>query len=141
MPIVTSYNATVSINNVDLTAHTNKATVNYGEETRELRIMGNAYPVFRAGLSTPSIELTFYANHTNGTVEPTLRGLISITSTGYPILVRYQNAIRSTDNQEYAMDGILDGDLNVMDDESGEVAQITARFLPYSYFNVYTSTT
>lgn len=141
MAIITTYNAKVLLNSVDLSAHTNKATVNGAVETKEVRVMGTAYALARPGYQTPSFELEFYNNHATGSVESTLRALVSITSTGVPLYVRYQNTTRSADNPEYYMDGVIDGDLNFMDDEAGELPMISARFLPYATFAIYTSAT
>jgi hypothetical protein len=142
MAIQTTYNAKVMINTVDLSSKTNKVTVNDAQETKPVRVMGTPYELARPGYSTPSFEITFYNDHATGTVEPTLRALVSITSTGVPIYVRWDNtAIRSASNQEYYMDGVLDGDLNVMDDEAGELPMISASFKPYATFTVLTSAT
>jgi hypothetical protein len=142
MAIQTTYNAKAMINTVDLSSKTNKVTVNDAQETKPVRVMGTAYELARPGYSTPSFEFSFYNDHATGTVEPTLRALVSITSTGVPIYVRWDNtAVRGVSNQEYYMDGVLDGDLNVMDDEAGEVPMISATFKPYSVFVTYTSAT
>lgn len=141
MAITTIYNAKVMVNSVDLSNHCTQAVVHDGQETKDATCMGNTYRVFRAGLGTPSLDLTFKNDASNGSVESTLRGMIGITSTGRDIYVRKVNATRSTDNPEYYMDGIIDGDLSVMNDQVGELAEITVKFSPYSTFSVFTSST
>ena len=141
MAIFVSSNAYALINAVDLSNHCSKVTVNDAQETKEVRVMGTAYALARPGYSTPSIEFTFYNDRANGSVEATLRALIDVEGTGVDINTRPVNTAESTDNPNYYMDGILDGDLVVMDDEAGELQMITARFLPYSTFSVYTSAT
>jgi len=143
MSVRTSYDAAITINSGSYTDCLNKITINDGQETRELRIMGNAHTVARAGLSTPSMEATFYANHTSTGISQALTNLIGIvaSSSGFDVVVRYSAGLNlGTSNPVYTMTSILDGDLNVMDDEHGEVAQITARFLPYSSFSISTTT-
>jgi hypothetical protein len=141
MSIQVIYNAKVMVNSVDLTNHCTQAVVHDGQETKDATCMGNTYHVFRVGLGTPSIDLTFKNDPASGSVESTLRGLITITSTGVPIYVRKINTTRSTDNPEYYMDGIYDGDLTSMNDSIGELADISAKFVPFSTFTIYTSAT
>jgi hypothetical protein len=139
MAIQTIYNAKVMVNSVDLTSRCTQAVVHDGHETKDATCMGNTYRVFRPGLGTPSFDLTFKNDPASGSVESTLRGLITITSTGVPIYVRKYNATRTTDNPEYYMDGVYDGDLTSMNDSIGELAEISAKFVPYSTFTIYTS--
>lgn len=139
MAIQVIYRAKVMVNNVDLSNHCTQAVVHDGHETKDATCMGNTYRVFRPGLGTPSFDLTFKNDPASGSVESTLRGLISITSTGVDVYVRKYNAARTTDNPEYYMDGIFDGDLTVMNDSIGELADVSAKFVPYSTFAVYTS--
>jgi hypothetical protein len=141
MAIATRYNAKVLVNSVDLSNHCTQAVVHGGQESKDATAMGNAYRVYRAGLGTPSFDLTFLNDAANGSVESTLRALISITSTGVPVYVRTYNATRTTDNPEYYMDGIIDGDLSVMNDKTGELSDLTVKFVPYSTWAVYTSST
>lgn len=142
MAIVTSYNAEVEVAGVDLSDHCIRATVNDGQETRDATAHGDTIRKFRPGLGTPSIELQLHNDHASGSVEATLRGMIGITSTGSTIRVRPTNgSTRDATNPDYQSEMIIDGDLMVMDDEVGEIPQITVRLLPYGDFNVLTSTT
>lgn len=139
MAFFVSYNAFISVGGVDLSDHCTRAAVNFGQETRDATAHGDSQRKFRAGLGTPSAEATFWNDHDSGSVEATLRGGISITSTGLAIAIRQNNAARGTTNPEYSFEGIIDGDLMVLDDEVGELPSIGARFLPYSTVSVITS--
>jgi hypothetical protein len=139
MAIKTSYNALVMVNAVDLSNHCISATVSDGAASNDITCMGNTYHVFRPGLSNASITCVFKNDHASGSVESTLRGLTGISSTGFDVYVRYDNSARTTDNPEWYMIAIVDGEINLMDDKIGEVPEITAKFVPYSTFTVYTS--
>jgi hypothetical protein len=106
--------------------------LNLGQESREVSAHGNAARVFRAGLQTPSLEATFRNDTAAGSVEVTLRPLSTITSTGFTIVARKDAGASSATNLNYTGTYILDGDLNVLDEDHGEVAEITAKFLLYS---------
>ena len=132
MAIVVSYNGSILVNGTDLSDHATSIRVNDGQETREATTMGNTARVFRAGIQTPSIEATFRNDHAASSVESTLRGLISITSTGFTVIAKKNNSGTTTVNPSYTLTAILDGDLMVLNDEHGEIAEISARFVPYS---------
>jgi hypothetical protein len=141
MAIVTSFNATVIVASTTLTDHCSKVTVNDGQESKELRVFGKTYPINRGGLATPSIALTFYNDQAASSVRAILSAMIGMsTSAGVgDVYVRYANGIQSTTNPTYYMDGVIDGDLLVMDDGAGEVPELTVTFKPYSTFSIFTS--
>ena len=139
MAIVVSYDAFVQVNGVDLSDHTASVMVNTGQESRDITAMGNTDRVFRAGLRTSSIEATFWGDIASGSAVQTLTGLVGITSTGFTVNVRKVNSARGTDNPEYNMVAIIDGDINALDEKPGEPSQVKAKFVPYSSFNIYTS--
>lgn len=142
MAFQVAYNAHVTINGVDLSDHCTMARFNTGQETRDATAHGDSQRKFRPGLGTPSFEFTLFNDHASASVESTLRGLVSITSTGVTVTAKKDNAVATTDNPRYDFQGILDGDLMVLDDEVGELPTITARFVPYaSSFNVITTAT
>lgn len=132
MAIVVSYNGYVNINGVDLSNHCRMFRLNMGQESREVSAHGNTVRVFRAGIGTPSLDVTFRNDLAAGSVEATLRPLATITSTGFGIMVRKDAGAASATNRTYSFTGIIDGDLNVLDEEHGEVAELSVRFLPYS---------
>lgn len=95
--------------------------------------MGATARVFRAGLATPSITLNFRNDHASGSVEATLRPLItSGTSGAITIIVKKVNSATTTVNPSYTMTGIIDGDLTVLNETVGEIGEIGVKFVPYS---------
>lgn len=139
MAVIVSYNAQVIVNSVDLSDHCIQATVNDGQESRDVTAMGDTSRRFRAGMGTSSIDCTFWSDVANGSVNQTLTPLITMTSTGFAVTVRKDNSARGVNNPEYSMIAIVDGDVNMLDEKPGEVSQLKVKFLPYSSFNTYTS--
>ena len=139
MAIVVSYNALVEVNSVDLSNHCLSVIVNDGQETRDVTAMGDTSRRYRAGMGTASIDCTFWSDVETGSVSQTLQNLITMTSTGFLVRVRKDNSARGASNPEYQLIAVVDGDINLVDEKPGEVSQLKARFLPYSTFTVYTS--
>jgi|SoiMethySBSTD1v2_1073268.scaffolds.fasta_scaffold31160_7 hypothetical protein len=139
MAIVVSYNALLFVNGVDLSNHCVGLTVNDGQESRDVTAMGDTSRRFRAGLGTSSIEATFWSDTASGSVNQTLTPLITLASTGFIVYARKDNSARNVNNPEYYMTAIIDGDVNVLDEKPGEVSQLKVKFMPYSSFNIYTS--
>lgn len=136
MAIVTSYDGSLVVNGTDLSDHCKVIRFNSGQESRDSTAHGNTARNFRAGLRTLSVEATLYNDRASSSVESTLRGLVSITSTGFSVVAQADAASTSTPtsstNPKYSFTGILDGDLSVMDASVGELEEITVRFVPYS---------
>lgn len=141
MAIETAYNFKITVNSVDLSDHCFALKVNQPQAVNEVSAAGDTHKKYRPGPSDPSIEASFRADNSTGSVTGTLRALVAITSTGVPILARLKNTTRSSSNPEYSAEMILSGDLMVMDDTWGDVPSITARFVPFGTFSVLTSAT
>ena len=139
MAVIVSTNAGVMIGGVDFSDHTKKVTFNDGQETRDVSAMGNTQRIFRAGIGTASITLEMYNDTSTGSVESTLRGLISTVSTGVVVQVRKVNTTISATNPLYIMPAVVDGDINLLDESHGEVGMVSVTFKPYS--NISTQTT
>lgn len=139
MAIETAYNFKITVNSVDLSDHCIALKVNTPQAVNEAQAAGNTHKVYRPGPGDPSIEATFRADHSTGSVTDTLDSLVSITSTGVPIVARVKNTTRSSANPDYSAEMILSGDLMVMDDSWGEVPSITAKFVPFGTFSILTS--
>lgn len=141
MAIVVAYNAQIMVNGVDLSNHCKSVVIDDGQETKEATAMGNTIRVFRAGLGVPSITAEFHNDRASGSVEATLRGVVSITSTGFTVFVRPLNSATTAVNPSYTMESVLDGGLTVVNDSVGEIPSISATFKPYSTFTVSTTAT
>jgi len=139
MAIIVSYNARILINSVDVSNHCVGVTVNDGQESRDVTAMGDTSRRFRAGLGTASVEATFWGDTASGSITQTLTSLVSLFSTGFDVTVRKDNSARNVNNPEYSLTAIIDGDVNALDEKPGEVSQLKVKFMPYSSFNIYTS--
>jgi len=139
MAIIVSYNARILINSVDVSNHCVGVVVNDGQESRDVTAMGDTSRRFRAGLGTASVEATFWGDTASGSITQTLTGLVSLFSTGFDVTVRKDNSARNVNNPEYSLTAIIDGDVNALDEKPGEVSQLKVKFMPYSSFNIYTS--
>jgi hypothetical protein len=141
MGIVVRNNPQITINLVDLSDHGKQVTINDGQETQDASAFGGSYRVYRAGLGTPSIECVFFNDHVNGSVESTLRDLISVNETAINVVVKsFSTGLLGTSNPVYTLVGGIDGDLSVLDDTHGELSEITVRFVPFTSFSVSTTT-
>jgi hypothetical protein len=138
--IQTSYNFKILVNSVDLSDHCVSLKIAKPQNANESQAAGAVHKQYRAGMGDPSIEATFRADDAVGSVNQTLRGLITPASTGVPILARRINAARSSANPEYGFAAIVSGDLMPLDDSWGEVPTITVKFCPISAYAEDSST-
>lgn len=141
MAVETAYNFKITVNAVDLSDHCVALKVNMPQGVNEVSAAGDTHKKYRPGPGDPSIEATFRGDNSTQSVQYTLRSLVSITSTGVPVVARVKNTTRTSANPDYSAEMILSGDLMVMDDSWGDVASITAKFVPFSSFSVLTSVT
>jgi hypothetical protein len=130
MAIQVSYNGQVFINGTDLSDHCKVFRVNDGQETREVSCHGNTVRVFRAGIGTPSMEMTFRNDLATSSVEQTVRALIGVSTSAFWVTARKVSGTISATNPLYQQYSILDGDFMALDEEHGEVAEVTVKFLP-----------
>lgn len=131
MAVVVSYNGFITVNAVDLSNHCKSFKLNDGQDTREVTAHGATQHVFRAGLSRASIEAEFYLDHASGSVEQTLRNLVTIASSGFDVVLRKQNAGSTASNPTYTLTSVVDGDMTVLNETVGEVGMISVKFAPY----------
>lgn len=137
MPLFVVTNAYLSVNGVDLSDHTKSITFVASQETREATCMGASARNFRAALQNPSVSAVFRNDSASGSVEATLRALVSIASTGFEVITQKITASTanptSTSNPKYVFSAaIIDGDLNLLDAEVGEIPDIAAKFVPFA---------
>lgn len=139
MAIIVDTSGFMSVAGVDLSDHIKKVTVAGGQETREVTAMGKTYKVSRAGLGTPKITAELFGDAASGSVNATLRALIAANTSGVTVLVKEFNTATTVVNPSFTMDGIIDGDLNVVDAAIGEVPMVSVTFVPFSTYTVSTS--
>ncbi len=141
MAIQTSYNFKITVNSVDLSDHCTNLKIAKPQTANEAQGGGDVHKKYRAGMGDPYIEATFRADDAVGSVNQTLRGLITPTSTGVPIVARRINSARSSANPDYTMDAIVSGDLMPLEDSWGEVPSITVKFCPVGAYAEVSTTT
>ena len=141
MAIVTSYNGKITVNAVDLSDHMVTWKLAKPQQANEAQSAGALHKQYRAGMGDPYIEATFRADDAVGSVNQTLRGLITPTSTGVPIVLRRVNSARSSANPDYSFEGIVSGDLMAVEDTWGEVPQIAVKFVPVGAYAETSTTT
>ena len=146
MAKIVSTNAQIIVGTTptDLSDWCKQVTVDWGQETRDISTFTTGTPMrlYRSGAQTATIEATFYCDHAAGGPEAILRAHVLGTSdTGFPVNCRPVNGAVTATNPMFAGTAIYDGALTVLNDEFGEVAEITARFLPYSAWEVTTTAT
>lgn len=135
-PIQTSYNFHIVVNGTTLSDHCTALKVNQPQAVNEVQAAGATHKVYRAGMGDPSIEATFRADDSTGSVNYTLGALITPLSTGVPITCRRLNTTITSANPEYTMAGIVSGDLMRIDDSWGEVPSISVKFVPVGAFSI-----
>ena len=116
MAIQTSYNFYIVINGTSMSDHCVALKVAMPQTANEVSAAGNVHKVYRAGMGDPSIEATFRADDSTGGVNYTLRAMVTPLSTGVAVTARRINTTLTSANPEYSFQGILSGDLMVVDD-------------------------
>lgn len=139
MAIVTSYNFAITVNGTTLSDHCTNLKINLPQNANEAQAAGAVHKQYRAGMGDPSIEATFRADDSTGSVNYTLRALITPTSTGVAITARRVNTTLTSANPEYSFVGIVSGDLMAVDDSWGEVPQISVKFVPQGAITIASS--
>jgi hypothetical protein len=143
MAIETIYDAKVVVNSVNLSDHCTQVVVHTGQETKDATCMGQTIRVFRPGLQTISFDCTFKLDALSTSTATTLAGLSGIvaSSSGFTVsITKKASAALGVNNPTYSMVGILDGDVTPMNDTIGELAEVSAKFVPFSSFSVSTTT-
>lgn len=60
-------------------------------------------------------------------------------ATGFNVIARKHNTVTSTDNPQWTLIALVDGDINVQDEKPGEVAQVKVKFAKFSTFTMATA--
>lgn len=59
--------------------------------------------------------------------------------TGFDVVARKHDTATSTNNPEWTLTAIIDGDLNALDEKPGEVSQMKVKFTPFGAFSMATT--
>jgi hypothetical protein len=57
-------------------------------------------------------------------------------ASSFDVVVRKHDTAATTDNPQWTLAAIIDGDLNTLDDKPGEVGQMKVKFTKFSTFTV-----
>lgn len=125
----------LSVNGIDLSDHAKNIKLNVGQESVDVSAHGQTKRSFRAGIGMLEVSADMFGDLAAGSVESTLRALITPTSTGFAVIVQKRagsatNAT-STNNPKFTLTCIYDGDLNSLDETFGEASSVTATFKSY----------
>ena len=75
------YNASVTINSVDLSDHCKSVTINQGAESLDNTVMSNTTRSHLGGLFTWSIDIEFEQDYASSSIDQTLNALVGATTT------------------------------------------------------------
>lgn len=107
----------------------------------------NLYRSSANGGSTTATLLTALANSATSFLDNTSSGSVSGNAlvnlmwqaSGFDVVVRKHDTPTSSDNPQYTLNALIDGDVNSLDEKPGEVAQIKVKFLKFSTFTILTT--
>lgn len=121
MPQEVLTDALVLVNAVDLSDHVETVVVTYGEELKVATVMGDTGVRRLAGkISDWSMQITFRQDYDAAKVDATLFPLVGAAQFAMKARKSKTDAISAT-NPEWQGNGMIDGDLPVLNAELGEV--------------------
>ena len=126
MAIFTMTDATVIVNGVTLSDHSNHVTVDDLREKKDITAFGAVNRAYTKGLGDANMTIKFFQDFAGGKTHATLQPLIS-SITGVSIEVRATSAARSATNPAALMTGLL-YNYQMLDGDVGEPCEITAEF-------------
>jgi len=110
--------ASVVINNVDLSDHVQSVTINYESELQDDTCMGDSTRTMLGGLKNWSIDVEFAQDFAAGEVDATL---FSIVGSSVPVVVKPASGAVSTTNPSYSGTGVI-GSYNPLGNSVGDLA-------------------
>lgn len=95
----------LSIDGVDLSDHVQSIDITYGTESQDDTAMGDNTRQSEPGLFIHSLSATLYQDYSAGKTDATLFPLVG--NSGFPVIVRPNNAAASATNPEFSNTMIL----------------------------------
>ena len=126
MAIFTLTDATVIVNGVTLSDHSNSVTVEDSRDPVDITAFGATNKAFTKGLGDGKMTVQFFQDFASGKTHATLQPLIGST-TGVTIELRATSAARSATNPAALMTGLL-MNYSMLAGGIGEASTITAEF-------------
>jgi hypothetical protein len=82
---------------------------------------------------------SYLDNASSSTLAGNSRLSLLWQAAGFDVVVRKHNTAASTNNPEWSLTAIIDGDLNTLDEKPGEVSQTKVMFRPFGSFAMTTT--
>ena len=120
------YDASLTVEGVDLSDHVRSVTVDAGQNMVDDTAMGDAFVSNAAGLATWSISLEFLQDYATGEVDATLEPLLGIGTTAALVVKPTSGSVTGT-NPSYSGTGILES-YNPIGGAVGDQAMASATF-------------
>jgi hypothetical protein len=127
MATFTLVDATVIINGVNLSNHSNKVTVTDNRDQIENTAFGALSKSYAKGLGDGTIDCDFFQDFAGGSVHATLQPLIGST-TPVSVEVRATSAGRSATNPAALLTSALLFSYNMLDGSLNEMSKISCTF-------------
>lgn len=99
-------NAIVTVNGVNLSSRCHAVEISHTRPSYDVTAMQAPYVEYVLGRPDAQVTLTFWQDHTLGSVDATLFPLAN-TDTPFAISIRVDNSAISTSNPEYQMTALL----------------------------------
>lgn len=125
MAFVVLKNASVTVNNVDLSDHVKQVTVNYSAESLENTAMGATTKSRQAGLLDWSVEVEFYQDYETGKIDATLFPLVGAAA--FAIHVKPDAGTISATNPDFTGNVILP-EYSPVSGSVGELSTVSVTF-------------
>ena len=126
------YNASVTINSVDLSSCVRSVTIDASQAMQDDTAMGDTFQSNAAGLLGASITVEFLQDYASSKVDQTIGPLLSISQAAFPVAIRPDaSASASTSNPNYNCSCLLES-YNPIAGSVGDQAMATATFAPTS---------
>ena len=126
------YNASVTINSVDLSDHVRSVSIDAGQNLVDDTAMGDTFQSNAAGLLTASITVEFLQDYASSEVDQTIGPLLSISQAAFPVAIRPDAAASASGtNPNYNCSCVLES-YNPIAGSVGDQSMATATFAPTS---------
>lgn len=99
------YDASVTVNSVDLSDHVKSVTLNYGARMEDDGNMGDDTEINLAGIKTWSVSIEFSQDYAASKVDATLFPLVGAAA--FPLAFRPTSAVASATNPEFSGNAVL----------------------------------
>lgn len=125
MAVLVLTDASITINSVSLSDHSNSVTLNYEKDSVEVTAFGAGGHSFTGGLQNNSIEIALMQDYATSNVEATIYPLVGTTTT---VVIKPTSAAVGTTNPTYTVTGTFLAAHTPVAGGVGELAMTTLTF-------------